>query len=156
MCYLLIPTTYSAWAHVCVFLCWFPYMNDTVIVLLSLSKMRGIYCIPLCQLTVVVPRISNLSRVHVSSSLIPASSWSAVWEYRLSSLYIASLLSLFHPFVYPSLLPSPSLFPLSKAMRSCRLWKMSVICAKILVPGLQRQVRCCPFEIPFCPLLCMY
>lgn len=41
-------------------------------------------------------------------------------EYRLSSLHIASLLSLFRPFFYPSLLPSPSLFPFCKAMRSCR------------------------------------
>lgn len=101
-------------------LCWFPYMSETVIVLPSLSKMRGIYCIPLCQLTVFVARIPNLSRVHISSSLIPAISWSTVCEYRLSSLHIASLLSLFHPFSYPSLLPSPSLFPLCKAMHSCR------------------------------------
>lgn len=101
-------------------LCWFPYMNDTVIVLLSLSKMRGIYCIPLCQLTVVVPRIPNLSHMHVSSSLIPASYLRTVCEYRLSSLRIASLLSLFRPFFYPSPRPSPSLFPLRKAVRSCR------------------------------------
>lgn len=120
MCYLLIPTSYSACVRCLCFLCWFPYMSETVIVLLSLSKMRGIYCIPLCQLTVVVARIPNLSRVHVSSSLIRASSWCTVCEYRLSSLHVASLLSLFHPFFYPLLLPSPALFPLYKAMRSCR------------------------------------
>jgi hypothetical protein len=66
------------------------------------------------------------------------------------------LLTLFHPFFHSLLLPSPSLFPPLQSHAFMQTQRMSVVYAKILVPGLERQVRCCSFEIPFCSILCMY